>query len=105
MEAAYRAELIQGCPEAADDTLFYHAVVEACAYWALTMCEWIVQREAWYDPPKPMQQDRQWGIATLRQRAPALRHPHTDDAGVRAPRSCWRDLRRGSHEAAHDLAA
>ncbi len=69
MEAAYRAELIQGCPEVADDTLFYHAVVEACAYWAIDMCQWIIQREAWYDPPKPMQHDRPWGIATLRQRA------------------------------------
>ena len=69
MESAYRAELVQGCPEAADDTLFYHAVVEACAFWAIDMCQWIIQREAWYDPPKPMQHDQHWGIATLRQRA------------------------------------
>lgn len=35
MEAAYRAELAKGCPAASDDTLFYHAVVEACIYWML----------------------------------------------------------------------
>ncbi len=34
-EAAYRAELVEGCPEAADDTLFYHGVVEACVTWVL----------------------------------------------------------------------
>ncbi|HZR43478.1 MAG TPA: hypothetical protein VFB12_25415 [Ktedonobacteraceae bacterium] len=37
MEAAYRAELIKGCPAAADDTLFYRAVVEACAFWMLDL--------------------------------------------------------------------
>ena len=35
MEIAYRAELAKGCPEAADDTLFFRSVVEACAYWAI----------------------------------------------------------------------
>ena len=33
------SELIKGCPTAADDTLFYHAVVEACAYWVLLLCQ------------------------------------------------------------------
>ncbi len=37
MEAAYRVELMKGCSEAADDTLFDHALVEACVYW---MIEW-----------------------------------------------------------------
>ena len=32
MERAYRTELAKGCPEAADDTLFFRSVVEACAY-------------------------------------------------------------------------
>ena len=35
MEAAYRAELVKGCPAAADNTLFYRAVTEACAFWLL----------------------------------------------------------------------
>ncbi len=41
MEAAYRTELVKGCPAATDDTLFYRAVVEACAYWLLKSCSWI----------------------------------------------------------------
>ncbi len=69
MEAAYRAELVKGCAEAADDARYFRAVVEGCAYWAIGMCEWIVQRESWYEEPRAMQQDQRWGIATLRQRA------------------------------------
>jgi hypothetical protein len=59
MEAAYRAELIKGCPEAADDKRFYRAVVEACAacvinsHHALTLAG----------------EDGRWGISTMRQRA------------------------------------
>jgi len=41
METAYRAELVKGCPAAASDTLFYHAVVEACAYWLLKSYFWV----------------------------------------------------------------
>jgi hypothetical protein len=58
MEAAYRAELIKGCPEAVDDERFYRAIVEACAacvinsHNALTLLE-----------------DHRWGISTTRQRA------------------------------------
>lgn len=35
MEQVYRAELVKGCPAAADDSLFYAAVVEACVFWML----------------------------------------------------------------------
>ncbi|GHO88930.1 phosphotransferase [Dictyobacter formicarum] len=35
MEARYRSELSQGCPAAADDTLFYHGLVEAAISWVL----------------------------------------------------------------------
>ena len=41
MEAAYRAELVKGCPAAADDTLFYRALVEACTFWALDWLRWM----------------------------------------------------------------
>ncbi|MBA2392293.1 MAG: hypothetical protein H0V70_06050 [Ktedonobacteraceae bacterium] len=41
METVYRTELVKGCPAAADDTLFYRAVVEACAYWLLKSYFWI----------------------------------------------------------------
>jgi hypothetical protein len=32
VETVYRAELVKGCPEAADDTRFYHGITEACMY-------------------------------------------------------------------------
>jgi hypothetical protein len=35
MEAAYRTELIRGCPAANDALLFQRALVDACVYWAL----------------------------------------------------------------------
>jgi hypothetical protein len=69
MQAAYRTALAAGCPTATDDRRFGHAVVEACAYWAIEMCEWIVERPAWYAPPRLLTRDQQWGIATLQQRA------------------------------------
>ncbi|MFN2285199.1 MAG: phosphotransferase [Anaerolineae bacterium] len=34
-EQTYRAELIKGIPEAADDACFHEALVQACAHWAL----------------------------------------------------------------------
>lgn len=36
VEAAYREAFGAGCPEAAQDALFYPAVAETCAYWAVT---------------------------------------------------------------------
>jgi len=61
MEAAYRVELMKGCLEAANDTLFYHAVVEACVYW---MIEWYRM-----DPlAKILEKDRLIAAATGRQR-------------------------------------
>ncbi len=60
LEAAYRAELIAGCPEAADDSLFYTALCHACASWTVTSLSWGL---------KPaLEKDDQWGIATQRQR-------------------------------------
>jgi hypothetical protein len=35
-EGAYRAALLKGCPQAADDSVFGPAVVGICAYWAFT---------------------------------------------------------------------
>jgi hypothetical protein len=61
MEAAYRAELVRGCPAAADDTLFYHAVAEACAFWILRMGQ--AQQLT-----RALESDYDWGIATGRQR-------------------------------------
>ena len=58
MEAAYRAELIKGCPEAADDERFYRAVVEACAACVINSHN-----------AKTLLEDYRWGISTMRQRA------------------------------------
>ena len=61
MEAAYRAELIKGCPAAADDTLFYHAVAEACALW---MLDWYHE----FPLATLLEKDRMIVTSTVRQR-------------------------------------
>ncbi len=58
-EAIYRAELVKGCPAAADDALFNKALVMACAYWTLYALEFY--RALWSE-------NLQWGISTERQR-------------------------------------
>lgn len=59
MEIAYRAELAKGCPEAADDTLFFRSIVEACAYWAIHSRLNFIE--------KVWKEDHKWGISTQRQ--------------------------------------
>jgi hypothetical protein len=59
-ETVYRAELVQGCPAAADDTLFYRELVKACAFWTIRSFEFY---------PNLWESDDRWGIATVRQRA------------------------------------
>ena len=61
MEEAYRTELVKGCPEAADDTLFYRAVVEACAFW---MLDWYHE----FPLPALLEKDRNIVTSTVRQR-------------------------------------
>jgi hypothetical protein len=61
MEAAYRAELAKGCQAAADDTLFYRAVAEACVFWLLDNYHWIPLSEL-------LKKDRIIVAATDRQR-------------------------------------
>lgn len=62
METAYRAALVPGCPAATDDGLFYAAVVEACAYWAILTLGINTTMSAL------LEADHEWGVATLRQR-------------------------------------
>lgn len=59
MEIAYRAELAKGCPEAADDTLFFRSIVEACAYWTIHSRLNFIE--------KVWEEDHKWGISTQRQ--------------------------------------
>jgi hypothetical protein len=61
-EAAYRAALAQGCPEAMNDEIFYPTVVSLCAYWVFRgfgnqMIRWGL-----------LEKDEKWGISTVRQR-------------------------------------
>jgi hypothetical protein len=60
METVYRAALVPGCPAAADDRLFADALVDACGYWVL--------RTLVRHLPQVMDEDRPWGIATIRPR-------------------------------------
>ena len=61
MEAAYRAELVKGCPAASDDRLFYHAVAEACALW---MLDWYHE----FPLSELLEEDRKIVTSTVRQR-------------------------------------
>jgi hypothetical protein len=60
VESAYRVELVKGCPQAAEDALFGHAVVAGCACAVFLTLSW--------EMPALMSEDNQWGIATNRQR-------------------------------------
>lgn len=60
MEDGYRAELIKGCPEAANDQVFYQALTEACAYVTIAMWHWAF--------PHILTQDEAWGVSSYRQR-------------------------------------
>ncbi len=61
LEEAYRAALTQGCPAAADDTLFDRAVVEACLYW-------LIRFDRVYPLATILERDEEWDLATIRQR-------------------------------------
>jgi hypothetical protein len=61
MEDVYRAELVKGCPQAGDDLQFYHAVVEACAFW---MMDWYHE----FPLPALLEKDHTIVTSTVRQR-------------------------------------
>lgn len=61
MEAVYRAELVPGCPEAADETRFAQELVHACAYWVLLLCQFNTLSLL-------LRRDQRWGMTTMRQR-------------------------------------
>ena len=60
MEVTYRAELVRGCPEAADDRLYTRALVQSCAAWVLTTLGRSLA--------SALDADSEWGVATQRQR-------------------------------------
>jgi hypothetical protein len=60
MEAAYRAALIRGCPEAQEDRVFETTLVSVCAFWVLTTLSGQLEGA--------LQEDRTRGRATVRSR-------------------------------------
>jgi hypothetical protein len=60
MDVAYRAELVRGCPAAADDPLFRTQLVAACAWWTITTVSWHLL--------VALEKDGEWGVSTVRQR-------------------------------------
>lgn len=63
-QAAYRAELVEGCPEAADDDIFYPALVSVAIHRIFN----VFYRNG-LGGGRPFDLDRQWGISTIGQRA------------------------------------
>jgi len=61
LEAAYRAELVRGCPVAADDRLFAQGLGDACGY---SLLEWL----RWWAEPFTPHEDYRWGLASIRSR-------------------------------------
>jgi hypothetical protein len=57
-EAAYRSELVKGCPQAEDDVVFTTASVEAVAYWGL------LRHDGQFSPEFVaglLERDNEWG--------------------------------------------
>ena len=65
LEAAYRRALVSGCPEAAEDTPFTRGLAAACVYWLADSFASDVM-----GLHRTLDEDRQWGISTTRQRHP-----------------------------------
>lgn len=61
LEAAYRTELMRGCPAAADDRLFAQGLGDACSY---ALLEWL----RWWETPFTSMEDHRWGLASIRSR-------------------------------------
>ena len=61
LEAAYRTELVLGCPEAAEEGIFYKALVALCGYWTVRTIGWSLAGA--------LEKDNDWGISSIRNRA------------------------------------
>jgi hypothetical protein len=60
MESQYRTELIHGCPEAQEDSVFEKELVTICGFWLLNTLGWHLENA--------LKEDQNWGIASIRQR-------------------------------------
>lgn len=61
LEATYRAELAGSCIAARDDRRYAQAVAETCTHWMILLCHWFPMADL-------LREDREWGLATIRQR-------------------------------------
>src|SRR5262245_63572186 len=87
MEPAYRAELVKGCPEAGEDSIFETALVRVCAFWLLSTLGWHLDGA--------LREDSTWGIATVRSRFLARLEGFLTIAGERAQLPALRGMREG----------
>ena len=62
LEAIYRAALVEGCPDAADDRRFNQGLAAACVWWMVVTFAWEAERS--------LEKDHRWGISSVRQRFP-----------------------------------
>jgi hypothetical protein len=60
MESRYRTEFVKGCPEAKENSTWEHALLTICGYWLLHTLAWHLE--------PALKEDRNWGIAGVRQR-------------------------------------
>jgi hypothetical protein len=60
LTAAYRTELVRGCPSAADDAAFAHASAHVTAWWLVCSFGWPFENT--------VKQDDTWGLASNRSR-------------------------------------
>lgn len=79
MESSYRTELARGCPAAQDDRSFAPALAVMCGYWTIVTLPGPLERA--------IDEDQEWGIATLRPRILARLEAFiaTADAFARLP--------------------
>jgi phosphotransferase family enzyme len=66
MESLYRAELVKGCPAAADDLVFRKAILDACAFWLMKLAITLKQPDGSPNPHSLIESDRSLGGASAR---------------------------------------
>lgn len=80
LEAIYRTELSRACPAAADDQIYTQALTDVCGFSLLETLHWQL--------PPALEENREWGIATMRTRVLARLVAFIDTASAfdRLPR-------------------
>jgi hypothetical protein len=94
MESTYRAELVKGCPAAADDRRFYQELSSCCAYWLITSEIWLLgnalrRTDSGAPPPGGSASCFGWTPSPMLRRSLAT-CPHWAPRRVAARRACAR---------------